>query len=109
MTDVCHCDLDEVKLYVILSFVFTNVRFFLCRTCCSSIFCNFSTNVIILNESFQTCACPQFDAYAQKCIELGVDLNDWREEVEFCRKFRLVNFIISKVKTEAFQIQFGNY
>ncbi|KAL5248251.1 hypothetical protein ACHWQZ_G017435 [Mnemiopsis leidyi] len=32
----------------------------------------------------ETCACPQFDAYAQKCIENGVDLNDWREEVAFC-------------------------
>ena len=34
----------------------------------------------------QSCACPQFDAYAQKCIENGVDLSDWRIGVEFCRK-----------------------
>ncbi|KAL5268608.1 hypothetical protein ACHWQZ_G002453 [Mnemiopsis leidyi] len=31
-----------------------------------------------------SCACDQLEVYAQQCIENGVDLSNWRVEVEFC-------------------------
>jgi len=32
----------------------------------------------------EDCACDELDAYAQTCIENGVDLSNWREEVSYC-------------------------
>jgi len=32
----------------------------------------------------ESCACSELDSYAQTCIENGVDLSNWREEVPYC-------------------------
>ncbi|KAL5268609.1 hypothetical protein ACHWQZ_G002453 [Mnemiopsis leidyi] len=32
----------------------------------------------------RSCACPEFDNYAEECISNGVDLSNWRQSVEFC-------------------------
>ena len=32
----------------------------------------------------KSCACSQYDNYASSCIDAGVDLSNWREEVDYC-------------------------
>ena len=32
----------------------------------------------------KSCACSQYDSYAQTCIQNGVDLASWRDEVSYC-------------------------
>ena len=44
--------------------------------------------------SFQACACSQFDIYAVQCNQNGVDLSNWRESVDYCRKFTKMAFLI---------------
>ena len=34
----------------------------------------------------ESCACATMDSYAQTCVDSGVDLSDWREDVTFCRE-----------------------
>ena len=36
---------------------------------------------------FQTFACSQYDDYAAQCKLKGVDISNWRESVDYCRKF----------------------
>ena len=47
-----------------------------------------------------SCACSQFDVYAQLCIDAGVDLSNWREDVVGCRKFTV--YLIEDKPTEYF-------
>ena len=36
---------------------------------------------------FQSCACSQYEDYAVECTQRGVDISNWRESVDYCRKF----------------------
>lgn len=39
----------------------------------------------------QSCGCSQLDSYAYTCIDRGIDLTNWREDVAYCREFKFHN------------------